>query len=145
MKQLYLLLGMVLLMQVAMAQNNVTGRVTDETGGGFPGVNILVKGSTTGVQSDADGKYTVTIPDSNTTLVFSSVGYATQEILVGTRTNVDVKMAQDVQSLNEVVVTALGIAKESKKLGYSATVAKVDEMSKARTNNMASSLEGKIA
>jgi len=145
MKKLYLLLGMVLILQGAMAQNSITGRVTDETGGAFPGVNILVKGSSSGSQTDADGKYTIVVPDANSTLVFSFVGYGVQEALVGTRTSIDIKMALDVQSLNEVVVTALGIAKESKKLGYSATVAKVDEMTKNRTNNMMSSLEGKIA
>jgi len=123
----------------------VTGRVTDETGAAFPGVNVLVKGSTSGQTTDANGKYTVEVPDGNSVLVFSFVGYATQEISVGGRTTIDVKMALDVQSLNEVVVTALGIPKESKKLGYSATTAKIDEMTSNRTNNMMSSLEGKIA
>lgn len=170
MKQLYLLVSMVLLVHVgAMAQRNelsasgtstkqnsnvrlsdqtvlgVTGRVTDETGAAFPGVNVLVKGSSSGQTTDADGKYSIEVPDANSVLIFSFVGYATQEISVGSRTNIDVKLALDVQALNEVVVTALGIAKESKKLGYSATTAKVDEMTSNRTNNMMSSLEGKIA
>jgi len=170
MKQLYLVVSMVLLVQAgAMAQRNelsvtgtstkqntnvrlsdqallgVTGHVTDETGAAFPGVNILVKGSSSGQTTDADGKYSVEVPDASSVLIFSFVGYATQEVSVGGRTTIDVKMDLDVQALNEVVVTALGIAKESKKLGYSATTAKIDEMTSNRTNNMMSSLEGKIA
>ena len=171
MKQLYLVVGMVLLVQAgAMAQNElsasrtstkqnssvklstdqallgVTGRVTDESGAGFPGVNILVKGSTAaGTTTDADGRYSVEVPDANSVLIFSFVGYATQEVTVGSRTSIDIKLTLDVQSLSEVVVTALGIAKESKKLGYAATTAKMDEITTNRTNNLMTSLEGKIA
>ncbi|HZX74770.1 MAG TPA: TonB-dependent receptor plug domain-containing protein, partial [Cyclobacteriaceae bacterium] len=171
MKQLYLVFSMVLIVHVgAMAQQNelsasgtstkrnsnvrlstdqallgVTGKVTDESGAAFPGVNILIKGvSASGTTTDANGKYNVDVPDGGT-LIFSFVGYATQEIAVGGRTNIDVAMVLDVQSLSEIVVTALGISKDSKKLGYSQTTAKMDEMTSNRTNNMMTSLEGKVA
>lgn len=81
----------------------VSGRVTDETGGGLPGVNVVVKGTTNGAQTDVEGRYTITVPD-NATLVVSYVGYTAREIAVGGRTTIDVPLTPDAQSLNEVVV-----------------------------------------
>lgn len=85
------------------ADITVNGRVTDERGEGLPGVNVVVKGSTNGAQTDVEGRYTLTAPD-NATLVFSFVGYTSREIAVGGRTTIDVPLAPDAQSLNEVVV-----------------------------------------
>src|SRR5690349_16004647 len=85
----------------------VSGRVTDENGQGFPGVNIIVKGTSVGTVSDPDGKYQLDVPDGSNTLVFSFVGYAQQEITIDGRTVIDVQMATDINSLDEVVVTAL--------------------------------------
>jgi TonB-linked SusC/RagA family outer membrane protein len=171
MKHYYLLYGMILLMQgAAMAGDfryhvslpgiadpkadvvfaseyaiEVTGKVTDESGMPFPGVNVIVKGTSTGTTTDSDGRYSIEVPDANSVLIFSFVGYAAQEITVGSRSVIDVTMTPDVRQLEEVVVTALGIAKDSKKLGYSATSVKTDELISHRTTNIMESLEGKIA
>jgi TonB-linked SusC/RagA family outer membrane protein len=172
MKQFYVLLVAVLLMHSAIAQRaelyasvagsppgnpekevgkevapvlDVTGRVTDENGTAFPGVNIVVKGTTTGTTTDTDGKYSLNVPDENAILVFSFVGYSKMEVAVEGRTVIDVSMTPDARALEEVIVTALGVQKESKKLGYSATSVQADELIKHRTTNVMESLEGKVA
>ncbi|HEU5291495.1 MAG TPA: SusC/RagA family TonB-linked outer membrane protein [Cyclobacteriaceae bacterium] len=172
MKHFYLLYGMIVLMYgAAMAGDSgsaatlttitnpnadavpaferiaigISGQVTDEAGAPFPGVNIVVKGTSTGITTDADGKYAIDVPDANSILIFSFVGYATQEIAVGSRSVINVTMTPDVEQLEEVVVTALGIKKDSKKLGYSATSVKTDELVTNRTTNIMESLEGKVA
>lgn len=122
----------------------VSGRVTDENGAPFPGVNIVVKGTTTGTATDADGKYSIEA-DDNSTIVFSFVGYRVQEVAVGGRTVIDITMNPDVLSLNEVVVTALGIKKESKKLGYATATVATEQIQQNRTTNFMESLEGKVA
>jgi TonB-linked SusC/RagA family outer membrane protein len=123
----------------------ITGTVKDESGQVFPGVNIIVKGTSIGSSTDADGKFALNVPDENAVLVFSFVGYATQEIIVGSRTSIDVVMAPDVQSLNEVVVTALGIEKPSKSLGYATTKVNSEQLTVNRTPNLMNALQGKIA
>lgn len=123
----------------------ITGVVTDENASPFPGVNVVVKGTTMGTTTDTEGKYSLEVPDDNTILVFSFVGYETQEVAVSGRTVIDVIMNPDITALEEVVVTALGVKKESKKLGYSATSVQTDELIKHRTTNVMESLEGKIA
>jgi TonB-linked SusC/RagA family outer membrane protein len=134
-----------LLLSDAPLPLNITGTVTDEGGQAFPGVNILLKGTTVGSSSDADGHYAIAVPDGSAVLVFTFVGYATQEVAVGSRTVVDVIMQPDVQSLNEVVVTALGIEKPSKSLGYATTKVNSDQLTVNRTSNLMNTLQGKIA
>ena len=125
---------------------DVSGTVTaSEDGSALPGVNVLLKGTSNGTTTSADGKYTLSIPDGGGTLVFSFIGYTTQEVAVGTQTTVDVVMNQEVQSLGEVVVTAFGIAKEKKGLVYSVTEVKGSDFTQARENNVANALTGKIA
>ncbi|MFZ6012471.1 MAG: carboxypeptidase-like regulatory domain-containing protein, partial [Bacteroidota bacterium] len=97
---------------------NVSGRVSDEKGAPFPGVNIVVKGTTQGTATDSDGKYFIEVPDESSILVFSFVGYAGEEIAVAGRSVIDVSMKPDVAALDEIVVTALGIEKSTKSLGY---------------------------
>src|SRR5690606_8771100 len=99
----------------------VRGRVTDETGAGLPGVNILVKGTSQGTISDADGQFTLNVNDLTAVLVFSFVGYVPQEVVIAGRTTINVSMEVDNKALEEVVVTALGIRREAKALGYSVT------------------------
>jgi TonB-linked SusC/RagA family outer membrane protein len=123
----------------------ITGRVVDESGIGFPGVNILVKGTNTGTTTDTNGNYTLSAEDSNSTLVFSFVGYKTQEIQIDGRTVINVTMASDSQALDEVVVTALGIKKESKRLGYATASATPDQITENRTTNFMNGLQGKMA
>ena len=123
----------------------ITGKVTDEVGSSFPGVNVLVKGTSLGTSTDAEGKYSLTVQDENAILVFSFIGYLTQEVAVGSRTTVDLSMAPDVKSLEEVVVTALGIERSSKSLGYATSQVNSDQIAVNRSTNIMNTLQGKIA
>lgn len=128
-----------------IAAIQVTGTVTEETGSALPGVNVLIKGTSTGTVTDSEGKYSITVPDEAVVLVFSFIGYKQVEESVGTRTVIDLTMEPDLQSLEEVVVTALGIKKSEKKLGYATTTVKSDELSLNRTPNLMGALQGKVA
>jgi hypothetical protein len=95
---------------------DITGKVTDEKGEGLPGVNILIKGSQLGTTTDSDGNFRLNVPNDNTVLVFSFVGFMSREITVGSQSNLNITLETDSKSLEEVVVTALGIRKETKAL-----------------------------
>src|SRR5258706_7770845 len=125
-------------------ERSITGTVRSDAGEALPGVNILVKGTTTGTTTGADGKYTLQAP-GNATLVFSYIGYKFQEIAVGNQTNIDVTMAADVQSLSEVVVTAFGIEKQKKAVGFAVQELGQKDLTDAREVNAANYLTGKIA
>src|SRR5687767_3378973 len=84
---------------------SVSGTVRDENNSPLPGVNILVKGTTAGTITDTNGKYQLAVPNSNTVLVFSFIGYMEQEVTIGDKTTIDISMALDVKALDEVVVT----------------------------------------
>jgi TonB-linked SusC/RagA family outer membrane protein len=90
------------------ADLTVAGRVSDEAGTGLPGVNISVKGTTRGTTTDAQGQYRLSVPDGSAVLVFSSVGYARQEVPVGSQTTLNVTLKADIQALGEVVVVGYG-------------------------------------
>jgi TonB-linked SusC/RagA family outer membrane protein len=143
------LLGFLMLFLVAgvsaMAQQTVTGRVTTSDGAALPGVSVLLKGTAQGTSTDVDGRYTLNVPDNNSVLVISFIGYTTQEITVGAQTNIDVTMGEDITELSEVVVTALGIEREKKALTYSVQDVRTEEISKARELNVINSLSGKVA
>ncbi|UBM59388.1 SusC/RagA family TonB-linked outer membrane protein [Marinilongibacter aquaticus] len=127
---------------------SITGKVLDETGEGFPGVTVLLKGSQVGTSTDADGLFSIEIPDnalSSAVLIFSFVGYIPQEVLVGNQSDIVVNLKSDTKSLNEVVVTALGITREKKALSYAVSEVKGSEFTQARENNVANALTGKIA
>lgn len=129
-----------------MAQQTITGTVTSLTDNTtLPGVSVSVKGTTNGTTTDANGKYTLKVTDGTATLVFSFIGFVSEEVLLNNRTSVDVSMAPDIQSLSEIVVTALGIEKDKKALAYSVSEVKGSEFTQARENNVANALTGKIA
>ncbi len=123
----------------------ISGTVTDEAGSGFPGVNVLIKGTAIGTSTDVSGKYSLNVDDDNGTLVFSFIGYTTQEVSIGARSVVDVKMVPDVKALDEVVVTALGIERSSKSLGYATAQVTSDQFAVNRSPNIMNTLQGKIA
>lgn len=144
------LLGFVLLFLVvgfsAFAQQNVSGRVTSTNDGTpLPGVSVVVKGTTTGTSTDADGRFTISVPDNSAILVFSFIGFTTQEVSVGTQTSINVQMGEDTQELSEVVVTAFGLEREKKSLTYTTQQVGTNELSKAREVNVINSLSGKVA
>jgi TonB-linked SusC/RagA family outer membrane protein len=132
------------LLSATIYAQTVTGTVSSFTGEKLAGVSVIVKGSTTGTSTDAEGKYQIAV-SSNATLVFSSVGYLTLEVPVNGRTVIDVSLATDNGNLGEVVVTALGISKESRRLGYAATNVKPEDVTVNRTANLMNSLQGKVA
>lgn len=130
----------------AYAQVSVSGRiVSTEDEMPLPGVNILVKGTSTGTVSDADGKYDLSVSDANATLIFSFVGYSSQEVQVAGRTNFNISLESDSRQLSEVVVTALGVERQKKALGYAVQEIKGSQLDQAREPNLLSALAGKVA
>ncbi|MEO7989190.1 MAG: SusC/RagA family TonB-linked outer membrane protein [Chryseolinea sp.] len=127
-------------------ERTVSGTVTStEDGTGLPGVNIVVKGTTIGTVTDSNGKYTLSIPTSGGVLVFTFIGLKSEEIEIGERSIVDISLALDVTQLSEVVVTALGIEKSAKSIGYSVSKVKNEELTAGRAINVATALSGKVA
>jgi TonB-linked SusC/RagA family outer membrane protein len=145
-----LLVGMLftlLWVQYAWAQTRtVTGTVRSAADNSpLPGVNVLVKGTNNGTTTNGEGSYTLQVPDGAATLVFSFIGFRTQEVAIGNQNVINTRLAEDVTSLNEVVVTALGIEREEKALGYA--VSKVDnkELTGINQTNVINSLSGRVA
>lgn len=123
----------------------VTGKITSQDdGSALPGVNVLVKGTTTGTVTDGSGTYRLSVPAGSTTLVFSFIGLQTQEVDVAGRTMIDVQMASDVQQLSEVVVTAVGIQREKKALGYAVTDLGANRIQQKSEPDPVRALQGKI-
>ncbi|MFN3839217.1 MAG: carboxypeptidase-like regulatory domain-containing protein, partial [Cyclobacteriaceae bacterium] len=122
-KFLLISFSLVLVLQVWAQERTITGKVTSaEDGTALPGVNVVLKGTSTGTVTDAGGSYRLAgVPSSGAVLVFSFIGLQTQEVAVGERTIVDVTMVADITQLSEVVVTALGAQTEKKALGYAVT------------------------
>ncbi len=124
----------------------VQGKVTDEaTGEGLPGVNIMEKGTKLGTVSDVQGDFALEVGNENAILVFTYIGYDSHEENVGNRSVVNILLKTDTKQLSEVVVTALGIKREEKSLGYSTQTVGEKEVTDARSNNWANSLNGKVA
>lgn len=131
----------------AMAQERiVTGTVKGKDDGlPIPGVSVRVKGAAAGAATGSDGKYSIKVTAGSTALEFSSVGYVRQSVAIGSGNVFNVSLSQDSQSLGEVVVTALGISKEKKTIGYAATTVKSEEINKSAAVSLVGGLQGKIA
>ncbi|MBL7803955.1 MAG: SusC/RagA family TonB-linked outer membrane protein [Saprospiraceae bacterium] len=129
---------------MALAQRTITGTVTGDDGEALVGASIRVKDANAGASTDVNGQYTIQAPAGATTLVVSYTGYSTQEITLGASNVVDVVLASGLQ-LGETVVTALGISREQKSLGYSVQQLSGDQLTNARDANVVNSLSGKIA
>lgn len=124
----------------------ITGKVTSSQDGlGIPGVTIQIKGTTIGAITDIDGNYAINVSPSHKTLVFSYVSMKTTEVAIGTQTKIDVVMEQDVVQIDEVVVTALGISREKKSLGYATQEVGGEELSTVKRDNFINSLSGRAA
>lgn len=138
------LLALLSIGSLAFAQQVVTGKVTSaEDGAGLPGVNITEKGTTNGTVTDADGNFTVSV-NAGATLVFSFIGFATQEVVVGSQSNLNVSLATDVKALQEVVVVGYGTQRKADVTGAIVQV-KGEEISKQSSINPISALQGKVA
>lgn len=123
----------------------VSGVVKDQKGDPMPGVTVVVKGTTTGVITDGSGNFTIRIIGNQAILQFSFVGYTTQEVTADPKKALTIVMEETTVSLNEMVVTALGIKKSAKSLGYSTSNINSDQLTVNRTPNLMNSLSGKIA
>ncbi|HZX57128.1 MAG TPA: SusC/RagA family TonB-linked outer membrane protein, partial [Mucilaginibacter sp.] len=123
----------------------VSGKVSDEHGDPLPGATVRVKGTNTVTSTDVSGNFKITVPDKSAVLVVSFIGYNAQEVPVGDKTNITISLAPSVGSLNSVVVTALGIKRESRSLGYSAQSVVGDNITKADPPNLSEGLMGKVA
>jgi TonB-dependent starch-binding outer membrane protein SusC len=126
------------------AEITVTGKVVDDANQPIPGVNILLKGSTTGTTSDANGTYSLTVPDGDGVLVFSFIGYATQEVSIGNRTVIDVTLATDAVALSEVVVTGYGTQSKRDITGAVATIS-AEQLLTTPATNLGQAMQGKVA
>ncbi|MDP4207247.1 MAG: TonB-dependent receptor [Bacteroidota bacterium] len=130
--------------QGVMLQQKITGTVTDKnTGETLPGVSIIVKGTTTGVITDIQGKFTIEVSDPNAILMFSYVGYFSQEVKAAGQSILDLKLTPDVQKLDEVVVIGYGTVKKRDLTGSVSSV-KADDIVKAPTSNVMEAIQGKI-
>nr|WP_302238414.1 SusC/RagA family TonB-linked outer membrane protein [Porifericola rhodea]WKN30719.1 SusC/RagA family TonB-linked outer membrane protein [Porifericola rhodea] len=139
------LLLMLLLSNSLYAQNTVSGKVTDENSSGLPGVNVLLKGSTSGTVTDVDGNFTIKVTGEQPVLLFSSVGYLSHSEQVSGRSTVNVSLKPDLKQLSEVVVTAFGMEKEKKALGYAIQDVAGEELAETSRPNVIESLQGRVA
>ena len=133
---------------LTFAQNPhiVTGTVTNaEDNTTIPGVSVAIKGTSIGTITDIDGKYSLKVPDNNAVLHFSFIGFETQELVVGDRTVIDIQLKPTIENIDEVVVTALGIKRQEKSLGYSVENVKSEELNRVAHENVLNSLSGKVS
>ena len=142
----FLLAFLALLGLQVQAQRQVTGTVTNaEDGSSIPGVSVLVKGTQVGTITDINGKYSIKVPLEGKILQFSFVGMQTLEVTIGNQSVIDVQMRPTTTALEGVIVTALGISREKKSLGYAVQDVSGDEISQARQLNAINSLSGRVA
>ncbi|MBS1659056.1 MAG: SusC/RagA family TonB-linked outer membrane protein [Bacteroidetes bacterium] len=140
------MLAIMLAWQVSQAQNRaITGTVKDPNGDAIIGASVIVKGTTTGTYSDENGNYTLSVPSNATTLIFKYLGFKTQEVALTASNVVNVTLEEDVLGLDEVVVTAIGISSEKKKLAYAVQDVSGEQITAAGNNNTMQSLGGKVA
>ena len=136
--------GVVSKYSIEQKRVDIRGKVIDATGEALIGVSVRVKGTDTGASTDVNGNFVLSAPD-NAILVVTYIGYVTQEVAVNGRSNISITMVEDRQTLSEVVVTAFGVTKAKRGLGYAVQEVRGDAFTEARQNNVANSLTGKIA
>jgi len=149
MKRLVLFLTLLLFASIQILQAQaveITGTITSsEDGSPVPGASIIVKGTTIGTVSSSEGTFTLRVPADATELVVSFVGMKTQDIRIEGRTTIDIVMEPDILGLDEVVVTALGITRERKALGYSVQDVSGESIAQSKETNIVNTLQGKLA
>lgn len=130
---------------IGHSQSIFTGTVLDENQVPLPGASVVVKGSSNGVAADFDGNFIIELSDKNRILTLSYIGYATQEFDASGKTNATISLLLDSESLDEVVITALGIKRSKKSLGYASQELNSDEVSSAHEPNLLNGISGKVA
>lgn len=144
-KILLLLLGLVCASHIYAQDRLLTGKIVDESNIGLPGVNVILKNTTIGTVSDSDGGFSLSVPSSGGTLVFSFIGLATQEIPITESNSISVTMISDVKQLSEVVVTGVGVATDKRKIAISVSSVSASELPQAPTASIDQALVGKVA
>ncbi len=144
MRNLWVLI-LVLFAGNTFAQRTITGRVNDAGGEPLPGANVMIKGTMNGTVTNLDGDYAIEIEGDNTTLVFSFIGFVAQEIEIGSQSVINVTLTDDSELLDDVVVTALGIKREKKALGYSVAEVGDEAFESSKAANPMSSLSGRLS
>ncbi len=141
------LMGLLLLTQIHLVfgqERSISGTVIDASGLPLPGVNLVIKGETIGAVTDLEGKYSITVPDENAVLVFSFIGYLSQEVTAGTETNIDITLSEDVVGLEEIVVVGYGSQKKQTLSGAVSAVSSEDMVIRPAANTT-ELLQGKIS
>lgn len=144
-KVLFTLIALVCFVGFAAAQRTITGKVMGKGNEPLVGASVVVKGTTNGSLTDLDGNFSLEVPKNASTLVVSYVGSITQDVTIGVSNVINVDLKEDASVLDEFIVTALGISREKKSLGYAAQDIKGENLTLARDANVANSLAGKIA
>ncbi|MBC6999052.1 SusC/RagA family TonB-linked outer membrane protein [Cytophaga sp. FL35] len=129
----------------AYSQSSIRGQVLDENNAPLPGASVVIKGSSTGVATDFDGYFKMDLPNGNAVLNVSYIGYISKEIDINGQSNITIALKPDSQALEEVVVTALGIKKEKRRIGYAVQEVDGESVQKAIAPNVVESLTGKVA
>jgi TonB-linked SusC/RagA family outer membrane protein len=142
--RMMIILGFSVAAVMAQAQIQVNGKVTDETGQGLPGASVVLKGTTVGTTTDSDGAYSLNVQDKSSVLVFSFIGFVTQEITVGEQTSINVSMESDIKTLAEIVVVGYGTMKKSDITGSVVSVASTT-LKEVPAPNMLNQLKGRVA
>ena len=141
-----LMLGFITVFSVTAQSHIIIGKVTAENEPeGIPGVNVRVQGTMVGAITDIDGSYSIEVPEGSDVLTFSFVGFATQNIAIDNRSEINVVLEPDVRELSEVVITALGVERNRNELAYAAQEVGGDQITRARSENFVNSLSGRIA
>ena len=131
---------------IAVSQSAVKGKISmSSDNSSIPGATVLIKGTSKGTSTDINGDYYLTLTEQADTLQISFVGFITVEVAIAGRAVVDVSMVENTEQLSEFVVTALGISKEKKALGYAVAEVDVSKMTKARDANVVNTISGKVA
>lgn len=130
---------------LAQVKRTITGVVKDNNGKPVPSATVSVKGTTQSATTDENGRYSITIEKNNPVLLFSSVGFTTKELSLGNSSTLDVSLTLSVTDMNEVIVTALGVKRDKKSIGYAVQQIKAEDITKAAPVDLAQGLMGKIA
>jgi TonB-dependent starch-binding outer membrane protein SusC len=143
-RTLLLLLSFIFMSAIYAQEKTVTGTIVDKSGVPLPGVNVVIKGTTNGTVTDLDGKYSIKVPDNNTVLSITYVGYTSQELLVGEQTKIAITLSENVKEIDQVVVVGYGVQKKSNLSGAIASVSG-ESLSKLPSAGIDEALQGKAA